>query len=85
MAKEKRDSADRAESLLKLSALIAPSTNTTVPKKDLSPDDRGEYKEPVVFSLDKPTFRSDKPLFMKKGGSVRGNGCCMKAKKCKIR
>jgi len=83
---------EELESVFKLGKLFSPPKYKAPPVRDLAPERKGDYEKPAVHSLDKPsysadspTFRSDKPLFMKKGGSVRGNGCCMKAKKCKMR
>jgi|LakMenE18May11ns_1017448.scaffolds.fasta_scaffold9959036_25 hypothetical protein len=61
------------------------SPEYTPPKlRDMTPDRKGDDAKAETFSLDKPTFRSDKALRYSGGGNVRGYGKARGGKKCKV-
>lgn len=76
---------DKSADLAALYKLVQYEAPRPMPRRDLSPDREGKITEVESFSQDKPTFRADKPLMYKRGGSVRGTGCATKGvRKCKV-
>jgi len=75
---------DKTAALLKAYTYLEEPKYTPPKLRDLSPDRKGADDKAEPFSVDKPTFRSDKPLRYFSGGKVRGYGKARGGKKCKV-